>query len=69
MIDCCKGCTERAVGCHGTCSKYIEQRNVHVEKAREMRRARKQEFEWRSFNQDSRLEQIKRKQIRDGRRK
>lgn len=69
MIDCCKGCTERAVGCHSTCIKYIEQKKVHVEKAQEMRRSRKQEFEWRAFNQDSRLESIKRKQLRDGRRK
>ena len=69
MIDCCKGCTERVVGCHSHCTKYIEQRKAHVEKAQEIRRARKQEYEWRCFNKDSRLEVIKQKQIRDGRRK
>lgn len=25
-ITCCKKCTERFPGCHGTCEKYIQQR-------------------------------------------
>ena len=69
MIDCCHGCTERAVGCHRTCIKYIEQKKAHVEKAQEMKRARKQAYEWQCFNQDSRLEVIRQKQLRDRRRK
>lgn len=25
-ITCCKDCTERHPGCHGTCEKYIQQK-------------------------------------------
>jgi len=26
VIDCCYGCEERHVGCHGSCERYREQR-------------------------------------------
>lgn len=32
----CKDCTERAVGCHSTCKKYLEQKECY-DQAREKR--------------------------------
>lgn len=26
MINCCKGCADRAVGCHGKCGQYLKER-------------------------------------------
>lgn len=43
--DCCYKCTKRVVGCHSTCSEYIEtrkkfeaERNIVYEKRNEERR-------------------------------
>ncbi|MCI1958166.1 MAG: hypothetical protein LKJ25_00905 [Clostridia bacterium] len=30
MIRCCFNCKERKAGCHGTCSKYIEEAEKHA---------------------------------------
>lgn len=29
MIYACKDCHDRQVGCHSTCEKYIEQKDIH----------------------------------------
>ena len=39
MIWCCKDCTERYVGCHGKCEKYIKQREEHDNQRREAQKA------------------------------
>lgn len=67
MITVCKGCTDRFIGCHGTCTKYIEQKKIHVAQLEEIKREHMKEAEYRSFNCHSRLESIRRKQLRDGR--
>lgn len=28
MITVCRGCTDRKVGCHGTCSKYLAEKDA-----------------------------------------
>lgn len=38
-IKCCKDCTERELGCHGWCEKYIAAKN----KLAEMRAAKEKE--------------------------
>lgn len=35
MIYACKGCTDRQVGCHITCEKYIEQKALHEQEKAE----------------------------------
>ena len=30
-ITCCYNCTDRVVGCHGTCKKYIDERAKYDE--------------------------------------
>lgn len=30
-ITCCKGCTDRVVGCHATCTRYLNDRERHLE--------------------------------------
>lgn len=29
MIKCCKNCTERQVGCHGSCKRYQKEKAAH----------------------------------------
>ena len=38
-ITCCKDCTERAVGCHSQCERYLSQKREQTEdkEARRMR--------------------------------
>ena len=36
MITCCKDCTERHLGCHSKCEKYINQKK-EAEKIKEKR--------------------------------
>ena len=37
MIKCCKDCTDRTVGCHSVCPKYLEEKCIHEEKLEEKR--------------------------------
>lgn len=30
QFECCHKCTERQVGCHSTCEKYLETRNERI---------------------------------------
>lgn len=34
MITCCYNCSDRHVGCHGNCSKYIKQKEEHDAEAK-----------------------------------
>ena len=31
MIQCCRNCPDRSVGCHSTCEKYISEKAAHDE--------------------------------------
>lgn len=31
MVYCCKECTDRYIGCHGKCEKYIEEKKRYLE--------------------------------------
>ncbi len=37
VIKCCKDCTEREVGCHGWCEKYIQQKASHDKRMSDIR--------------------------------
>ena len=42
MIDApCKGCDKRFVGCHASCSKYIEYAKYHEEQRQKRRKRRR----------------------------
>lgn len=28
-IKCCKNCTERYIGCHSSCERYLKEKEVH----------------------------------------
>ena len=29
MIECCRDCNERHIGCHSTCNRYIKEKYIH----------------------------------------
>lgn len=35
-IKCCKDCDDRSVGCHSTCARYIEEKEIHQKKKAEI---------------------------------
>lgn len=40
-MDCaCQGCTERVVGCHGTCEKYAEYRQALSNRKKRIHKAK-----------------------------
>lgn len=42
-ITCCKGCTERHIGCHGSCPEYIAQAQAASEERERQWKAKKSE--------------------------
>lgn len=40
-IKCCKDCTERYIGCHGTCKKYLDEVKAENEKKERLRKQKK----------------------------
>lgn len=42
-ITCCKDCTERHIGCHGSCPEYIAQAKAASEEREKRRKAKKSE--------------------------
>ena len=40
MITVCFKCTDRHIGCHATCERYITQAEQHQQESAEMRRQR-----------------------------
>lgn len=43
MIQCCRNCPDRSVGCHSTCEKYISAKAEHDKLAEQIREKKKQE--------------------------
>ena len=43
MSQPCKGCQDRAIGCHATCESYLTFK-AEIDKAREAERADKKDF-------------------------
>lgn len=41
----CVGCTERSVGCHSTCRRYLDARAVRDKEIEEMRKQKQRERE------------------------
>ena len=39
LIKCCYKCTDRVVGCHSTCEKYISEKAEHDKMKAEQRKA------------------------------
>lgn len=39
-MACCKGCTERVLGCHDTCEKYIDEKNQKWQREQQINQAR-----------------------------
>lgn len=52
-ICCCKECTDRYIGCHSTCKKYIEWSKEN-ERIRDKIRIEKQQSNVRSTKQSAR---------------
>ena len=49
-IKCCYECTERALGCHATCEKYIAERKALDEEKQEKRnRQEKRNMIWETY--------------------
>lgn len=46
IIDCCKDCSERTIGCHATCPRYAAKRElVDKEKAQRIK-SRESEYDF-----------------------
>ena len=45
----CRNCEERCVGCHGTCQRYLDWHEQHVQRQREIRSKIEAENTMRSF--------------------
>lgn len=43
-IKCCKDCTDRHVGCHSTCKRYIDEKAAYEEKQVEVRKKKHNEY-------------------------
>lgn len=41
MIECCKDCEKRYVGCHSTCEDYIAEKKADAERKAKMETERK----------------------------
>lgn len=35
-IKCCNDCDDRSVGCHSTCTRYLEEKEIHQKKKAEI---------------------------------
>lgn len=47
----CKDCEEREVGCHSTCEKYIEYKEIHEKETEAIKRERQKESEaWHPYS-------------------
>lgn len=40
-IKCCKNCTERHIGCHGSCQRYLEEAKAASEERERLRKEKK----------------------------
>jgi len=40
-ITCCKDCSERHLACHGTCPKYLKEKEVNYQESQKIYEARK----------------------------
>ena len=40
-ITCCKDCSERHLACHGTCPKYLKEKEVNQQESQKIYEARK----------------------------
>jgi len=45
----CKDCADRTAGCHGTCSRYKDWHEQHVQKQREIRSKQEEENTFRAY--------------------
>lgn len=49
IVNCCKGCKDRYVGCHGKCEAYIEQRKALSERNKQIADYNSKEREYYDF--------------------
>jgi len=49
MINCCKDCQNRTVGCHGTCTENIRQKEEHIKHCIEIEEIRTKERHARDY--------------------
>lgn len=61
-FESCIGCTDRAVGCHGKCPKYLADKAENDKKLEIIAKARKADRDAGSFKLNSRSASLKRKQ-------
>lgn len=48
-IHCCKDCTDRQIGCHSTCEKYIQSKEEHEEKRAFLREQKQKQTSYISY--------------------
>lgn len=49
-IYSCKGCTEREIGCHQTCKKYIEEKAEHDRQMKEYNKSKPRVIGYRDYD-------------------
>ena len=60
-IQCCYNCQNRAVGCHGTCQKYIEERKEYDAKRLEIRKSKAAESDYDDYIAKGNVKRLRRK--------
>lgn len=61
MIKCCKDCTDRTVGCHSVCPKYLEEKRIHEEQLEEKRQRMNKDRIRTEFVQSGVVKSVKRR--------
>ncbi len=61
MIQCCKDCPDRNIGCHSTCEQYLAQKAEHDLDAERIRNIKIQDYEFKKLAGDHRYKRVKRK--------
>lgn len=54
MIKCCKGCDDRRVGCHSSCSRYIQEKTEALEARMKQKRECKVDYDIHSLKKRKR---------------
>lgn len=65
-ITCCKDCTDRQIGCHATCERYLEQKKRNEEEVDRAHEYKMVDLEYSKLSQEH-LRRLVKKKVRNRR--
>lgn len=51
-IHCCRDCSERRMGCHGSCERYLAEKAAHEAERERRKQAAVREWDYRCYRSD-----------------